>query len=75
MLISVEGVYRNGKVELKELPANVNNDARVIITFVEPGSIDLRSRGIDEAQASDLRALGNLCRRLEQPGDGYLRQL
>ncbi|MEK7728850.1 MAG: hypothetical protein AAB354_10585 [candidate division KSB1 bacterium] len=56
MLISVEGVYRNGKVELKELPANVNNDARVIITFVEPSFIDLRSRGIDEAQASDLRA-------------------
>jgi len=54
MLISVEGVYRNGKVELKELPANVNAEMRVIITFVEPKFIDLRARGIDEAQAADL---------------------
>lgn len=56
MLISVEGVYRNGKVELKELPANVNAEMRVIVTFVEPKSIDLRERGIGEAQAADLRA-------------------
>jgi hypothetical protein len=56
MLISVEGVYRNGKVELKELPANVNEETRVIVTFVEPKFIDLRARGIDEAQAADLRA-------------------
>jgi hypothetical protein len=56
MLISIEGVYRNGKVELKELPANVNAERRVIVTFVEPKFIDLRERGIDEAQAADLRA-------------------
>lgn len=56
MLISVEGVYRNGKVELRELPANVNVEMRVIVTFVEPKFIDLRARGIDEAQAADLRA-------------------
>ncbi len=56
MLISVEGVYRNGKVELKELPADVNVEMRVIVTFVEPKLIDLRERGIDEAQAADLRA-------------------
>jgi len=56
MLISVEGVYRNGKVELRELPANINAETRVIITFVEPDFIDLRARGINEAQAADLRA-------------------
>jgi len=56
MLISVEGVYRNGKVELRELPANVNVEMRVIITFVEPNSVDLWARGINEAQAADLRA-------------------
>jgi hypothetical protein len=56
MLISVEGVYRNGKVELREMPANVNEEMRVIVTFVEPKFIDLRARGIDEAQAADLRA-------------------
>ena len=56
MLISLEGVYRNGKVELRELPANVNTEMRVIVTFIEPKFIDLRERGIDEAQAADLRA-------------------
>ena len=56
MLISVEGVYRNGKVELREMPANVNKEMRVIVTFIEPGIIDLRARGINEAQAADLRA-------------------
>lgn len=56
MLISVEGVYRNGKIELREKPSNVNEEMRVIVTFVEPKLIDLRARGIDEAQAADLRA-------------------
>jgi len=56
MLISVEGVYRNGKVELREKPANVNDEMRVIVTFVEPQLVDLRVRGIDETQAADLRA-------------------
>ena len=56
MLISVEGVYRHGMVELKEKPANISEEMRVIVTFVEPRIIDLRARGIDEAQAADLRA-------------------
>lgn len=56
MLISVEGVYRNGKVELREMPANVTEETRVIVTFVEPKTIDLRARGINEAQAADLRS-------------------
>jgi len=56
MLISVEGLYHNGKVVLKELPANINTEMHVIVTFVEPKFIDLRARGIDEAQAAELRA-------------------
>jgi len=56
MLKSVEGIYRNGKVELAEVPTDLSEEARVIVTFLESGSIDLRARGIDEAQAADLRA-------------------
>lgn len=56
MLISVEGVYRKGKIELQGLPAHVVDEARVIVTFVEPRNIDLRARGIDATQAADLRA-------------------
>lgn len=53
MLSSVEGVFRDGKVELVE-PAPVNAGGRVIVTFLD-GSVDLGERGIDKAQAADLR--------------------
>lgn len=56
MLKTLEGIYRNGKVELDDLPEDVSNETRVLVTFLEPKQIDLRSRGIDESQAFDLRA-------------------
>ena len=56
MLKTVEGIYRDGKVELLETPPEVD-PSRVIVTFLPPGGVvDLRDRGIDEAQAADLRA-------------------
>ena len=55
MLTTVRGIYREGKVELVEKPAGVD-EADVIVTFLPtPGEVDLRRRGIDEAQAADLR--------------------
>jgi hypothetical protein len=55
MVRSVEGVYRNGKVELME-PLKEAEGSRVIVTWVGPhGSVDLRERGIDETNAADLR--------------------
>ncbi len=56
MLKSVEGVYRDGKIELTDLPEDVRDDTRVIVTFLETNHVDLRERGIDEAQAAELRA-------------------
>lgn len=56
MQTSVEGVYRNGQVELTQLPDNIPDETRVIVTFVQPNQIDLRSCGIDQAQAEVLRA-------------------
>lgn len=54
MLKSVEGFYRDGKVELLEpVPPNVRG--KVIVTFLESSSVDLSARGIDQAQAADLR--------------------
>lgn len=55
MLKSIEGVYREGKVELLEIPDDVV-ESRVIVTFLSGGSVDLRARGIDEKQAAELRA-------------------
>ena len=52
---SVEGVYRNGKVELVEPIAEVEG-SRAIVTWVRAANeIDLRERGIDEPHAADLR--------------------
>jgi hypothetical protein len=60
MATTVRGVYREGKVELSEVPNDVREEARVIVTFVDSGQkstgIDLRSRGIDEAEAARMRA-------------------
>lgn len=55
MVKSVEGIYRNGRVELLE-PLQEAEGSRVIVTWVTPSAtIDLRERGIDETQAADLR--------------------
>ena len=44
MVKSVEGVYRNGKVELME-PIAEAEGSRVIVTLVQPiSSVDLRER-------------------------------
>ena len=68
MLKSVEGVYRDGKIELTELPGDVRDETRVIVTFLETSPIDLRARGIDEAQAAALRAqLGSFAEEWDSP--------
>jgi hypothetical protein len=54
MLKSIEGVYRDGKVELLE-PAPSNADTRVIVTFLPSRSVSLDERGIGVDQAADLR--------------------
>jgi hypothetical protein len=55
MLTTVEGIYRNGQVELGESPNNQLEGTRVIVIFLETNAIDLASQGIDKAQAEILR--------------------
>jgi hypothetical protein len=65
---SVEGIYRDGIVELLERPEDVEERARVIVTFIGEGSVDLAALGIDEEQAADLRArLGTFSEDWERP--------
>ncbi len=56
MLTTIAGVYRNGKIELVEAPDDVQDETRVIVTFLPTSSVDLGARGIDETQAAALRA-------------------
>jgi hypothetical protein len=71
MLKSVEGVYRAGKIELTELPGDVQDETRVIVTFLETNPIDLQARGISETQAAELRAqLGTFAEEWDSPEMG-----
>ena len=54
MLTSIRGIYRKGKIELREKPKNIEDETRVIVTFVTP-DVDLRKHGIDKKQARLLR--------------------
>lgn len=56
MLETIEGVYRDGKIELLKTPRDVSDDTPVIVTFLASNSINLRERGIDEEQTAVLRA-------------------
>ena len=70
---TIEGIYSNGKIELSETPSEVCEGARVFVTFPSPGTIDLRERGIDEAQAAEMRArLASFAEDWEKPGNEYL---
>jgi hypothetical protein len=55
MLKAVQGIYRDGKIELSEMPSDIK-EARVVVTFLPAdGPIDLRARGIDAARAAQIR--------------------
>ncbi|MEH2205015.1 MAG: hypothetical protein V7K53_13195 [Nostoc sp.] len=56
MLNNIEGIYRNGRVELTEQPTDIHEGTRVIVTFVRSNEIDLASQGINKAQAEILRS-------------------
>jgi hypothetical protein len=68
MVKSVEGIYRNGRVEVTE-PLEEAEGSRVIVTWVHPAeSLDLRDRGVDAIQAADLRRrLSSFAEDWEQP--------
>jgi hypothetical protein len=54
-MLTVEGIYTEGKVELAERPAKIGR-SRVLVTFLDSKGVDPRARGIDEAHAADLRS-------------------
>ena len=56
MLLTFEGVFRNGRIELLSTPQEVREGEPVVVTFLRTGVTDLRNRGIDENQAASLRA-------------------
>ena len=55
MFRSIQGVYRHGEIHLVERPDDLGDDVPVIVTFLEPGVVDLRQYGIDLEAAAQLR--------------------
>jgi len=56
---TIEGVYRDGKIELREAPPKDVQQARVLVTFLVPAAanaVNLGAKGIDPNQAASLRA-------------------
>ena len=47
---AIEGTYKDGKVELAEQPASLQQ-SRVLVTFLESNDINLDARGIDETHS------------------------
>lgn len=55
MLKTVEGVFRDGRVELLEPPAE-EEGARVLVTFLSnPSPVSLSSLGVGREEAAELR--------------------
>lgn len=50
---TVEGVYRNGKMELFEISDDIAENTHFIVTFIADGPITLSTFGIDHAHAAD----------------------
>lgn len=55
MLTAIEGVFRNGKIVLKEIPKSIGEDTPVIVTFLTTSYVDLQAKNISEREAAELR--------------------
>ncbi len=69
-MLTIEGTYKDGKVELAQHPAEISQ-SRVLVTFLESKDVDLQSQGINEAAAKDLRTrLNTFAEDWERPEAG-----
>ncbi|MBX3288017.1 MAG: hypothetical protein KF855_01610 [Acidobacteria bacterium] len=53
-MITVEGIYKNGRIELLE-SVSVDRQSKVLVTFLENSDVSLSAHGIDEEEAAELR--------------------
>ncbi|MCB9430518.1 MAG: hypothetical protein H6668_00900 [Ardenticatenaceae bacterium] len=68
MLTAIQGIYRNGTIQLIEIPQNISDETPVIVTFLTSSDINLSERGINVKQAADLRArLATFAQEWESP--------
>ena len=56
MLATIQGIYRDGSIQLTEPPNGIPDETPVIVTFLPLRTVDLHLRGIETMEAADLRA-------------------
>ncbi len=81
MLKTIEGIYKDGQIELNELPNQVSDSTQVLVTFIEPSKIDatkLRQlieqletiagiqQGFDELNAGQTRPIQDFVQEMQQ---------
>jgi hypothetical protein len=54
-LLTVEGIYKDGKVELTERPDHVDEAARVLVTFLPPNSSREKTMMVEGQHRETLR--------------------
>ena len=54
-LLTVEGIYKDGKVELRERPDHVDEAARVLVTFLPPNDSPEKSIKVEGQYREALR--------------------
>ena len=54
-MLTIEGIYKDGKIILTETPAEIS-ESKVLVTFLQTREINLQQRGIGKVQAAELRA-------------------
>jgi len=81
MLKTVEGIYRDGRIELVNLPQDVGDRSSVLITFLDAGMVDpvkLRrlidqletiegiQQGLDQVNAGQTRPIADFVQAMQQ---------
>ena len=84
MLKTVAGVYQNGQIQLAELPPDISDRAQVLVTFLDPTTLDpakLRQlldqletiagiqQGFEELNTGQTRPVGDFIQAMQQKYD------
>jgi hypothetical protein len=84
MLKTIEGIYQDGQVRFTELPQDVSDLSRVLVTFLDPGKINsakLRQlidqletiegiqQGFEELNSDQTRPIGNFIQEMQRKYD------
>jgi hypothetical protein len=55
MLKTVTGIYDKVQIIIDQYPDNIQEGTPVIVTFLDTKNIDLKSRGINQKEAQNIR--------------------